>query len=261
MFLNLIKVKIMIAIAAVGFSTIANAHNVWCHCNFKDPKDTLAFFHLAGDVYTNHANAVRMWHDSNVPLENGVLAEFEAKLDSSKPLRPDLFRENLQKLEHLNGQLGELESRLVKVISFLQTKTASPGFNESLSKVLLSTNDLVRLSNVGSRYSEVGGKQKRKGGTSNIRSVLDIYVAQKEDLTMLRNKLEEVIAGARDAIPLAEKGEFAQVMLSGRNAFGDKMPQFTDWFSSYDRFYVQSCMATISVTMQIYPKGFEWLRK
>jgi hypothetical protein len=80
-------------------------------------------------------------------------------------------------------------------------------------------------------------------------------------LKLLRGKLDEVITAARDAIPLAEKGQFAQVMLSGRNGFGDKMPQFTDWFSAYDRFYVQSCMTTIAATMQIYPKGFEWLKK
>ena len=30
---------------------------------------------------------------------------------------------------------------------------------------------------------------------------------------------------------------------------------------TYDRFYVQSCMTTIAATMQIYPKGFEWLKK
>jgi hypothetical protein len=49
-------------------------------------------------------------------------------------------------------------------------------------------------------------------------------------------------------------------MLSGRNAFGDKMPQFTDMISGYDRLYVQTCMATIAATMQVYPKGFEWLK-
>jgi hypothetical protein len=259
MLLYRIKLKAVIAVAVIVLSGTANAHNVWCHCNFKDPKDTLAFFHLAGDVYTTHANAVRMWHDSNVPLENGVLAEFEAKLDSSKARKPELFRENLQKLQQLNGQLGELDTRLAKVIEFLKAKTASPGFNEALAKVLSSTKDIKRLSAIGSRYSEVGGKQET--AAIKIESVYAIYVAQKEDLAMLRKKLDEVIAGARDAIPLAEKGEFAQVMLSGRNAFGDKMPQFTDWFSAYDRFYVQSCMATIAVTMQIYPKGFEWLKK
>ena len=237
------------------------AHNVWCHCTFRSPKDTLDFFHLSGDVYTSHASAVRVWHESNVPLENGVLAEFEAKLDPAKARKPELFRENMQKLQQLDSQLGDLDGRLGKVIDFLRSKKASPGFNDALAKVTNSTKDIRRLSAVGTRYAEVGGKTKLATSAPKLDSVLAIYVAQREDLGMLRKKLREVIDGARDAIPLAEKGEFAQVMLSGRNAFGDKMPQFTDWFSAYDRFYVQSCMATIAVTMQIYPKGFEWLKK
>lgn len=261
MLMKILKASITATALFLAYAPASYAHNVWCHCNFKDPKDTLDFFHLAGDVYTNHAIAVKMWHDSNVPLENGVLAEFEAKLDPAKTRKPELFRENMQKLQLLDKQLGELDSRLEKVIVFLKAKKASPGFNEALTKVTSSTKDIRRLSAVGTRYSEVGGKGAFTTAAPKLDSVLAIYIAQREDLGLLRKKLNEVIDGARDAIPLAEKGEFAQVMLSGRNAFGDKMPQFTDWFSAYDRFYVQSCMSTIAVTMQIYPKGFEWLKK
>lgn len=258
---KILRLSIAASALALGTVTPAFAHNVWCHCNFQSAKDTLDFFHLAGDVYTSHANSIKLWHESNVPLENGVLAEFEAKVDPAKPLKPELFRENMQKLQQLDTQLGELDARLGKVIDFLKSKRASPGFNEALAKVTSNTRDIRRLSAVGSRYAEVGGKSKAETAAPKLNSVLAIYVAQREDLAMLRKKLNEVIDGARDAIPLAEKGDFAKVMLSGRNAFGDKMPQFTDWFSAYDRFYVQSCMATIAVTMQIYPKGFEWLGK
>ena len=232
------KVSIIVIVLVLAPAQSTFAHNVWCHCNFQSPKDTLAFFHLAGDVYTSHANSVTLWHESNIPLENGVLAEFEAKLDPAKPLKAELFRENMQKLQLLDKQLGELDGRLGKVIDFLKVNKASPGFNETLAKVTSSTKDIRRLAAVGSRYAEVGGKAEVTTSTPKLDSVLAIYIAQREDLSMLRKKLNEVIDGARDAIPLAEKGEFAQVMLSGRNAFGDKMPQFTDWFSAYDRFYV-----------------------
>ena len=254
-------VMTMLAAGAFAAPGPATAHNVWCHCTFADPRDTLIFFHLAGEVYTSHAKAVRLWHDSNVPLENGVLAEFENRLDKTKELQPQLFRENMRKLQQLDTQLGDLDGRLGKVIEFLASHKATPGFNETLAKVLASTPDIRRLSAVGTRYSEVGGRAPKPAAADTLDSVLAIYRAQQADLKLLRAKLAEVVAGARDAIPLAEKGEFAQVMLSGRNAFGDKMPQFTDWFSAYDRFYVQTCMATIAVTMQVYPKGFEWLRR
>jgi hypothetical protein len=93
-----------------------------------------------------------------------------------------------------------------------------------------------------------------------MEGIVGILDAQAADLKILRGVLEQVTDGLRDAMPLAEKGEFAKVMLSGRNAFGDKMPQFTDLISGYERMYVQTCMATISATMQVYPKGFEWLK-
>lgn len=134
----------------------------------------------------------------------------------------------------------------------------TPGFDDAVAKLLRESKDLRRVADVGLRYGDVGGLKATRSTPTNV---LDIYRAQREDLAILRKLLPEVIAGLRDAIPLAEKGEFARVMLSGRNAFGDKMPQFTDLFSTYDRFYVESCMATIAATMQIYPAGFEWLKK
>jgi hypothetical protein len=248
-------------VATFGTSKPASAHNVWCHCNFSDPRETLEFFHLAGEVYTAHAQAIRLWHDSNVPLETGVLVEFEHKADRSKPLKPELFRDHLGQLQKLEAQLLALDKTLGAVIDFLGKHDAIPEFDAMLLRVTSSTPDIKRLSSLGTRYAEVAGARQAAKEPQSLGTVLAIYKAQREDLGMLRAKLAEVVAGARDAVPLAEKGEFAQVMLSGRNAFGDKMPQFTDWFSAYDRFYVQSCMATIAVTMQIYPKGFEWLTR
>lgn len=108
------------------------------------------------------------------------------------------------------------------------------------------------------RYADLAGKEARPQPIVGIVGVVD---AQLADLAILRGVLSQVVSGLRDAMPLAEKGEFARVMLSGRNAFGDKMPQLTDMVSAFDRLYVQTCMATISATMQVYPKGFEWLAK
>jgi hypothetical protein len=108
------------------------------------------------------------------------------------------------------------------------------------------------------RYADTGGKEAKPQPIVGITGVVD---AQLADLKILRGVLDEVIGGLRDALPLAEKGEIARVMLSGRNAFGDKMPQLTDMVSGFDRLYVQTCMVTIAATMQVYPKGFEWLGK
>jgi hypothetical protein len=38
------------------------------------------------------------------------------------------------------------------------------------------------------------------------------------------------------------------------------MPQLSDMISTYDRFYNEMVLATIAATMQVYPKGFEFLQ-
>jgi len=87
----------------------------------------------------------------------------------------------------------------------------------------------------------------------------DILVSQLADISVLIQKGTAAVDALRSAIPLAERSEFVPVMLSGRNAFGDIMPQFTDMMSVFDRAYIRACMATISATMQSYPAGWEWL--
>lgn len=115
-----------------------------------------------------------------------------------------------------------------------------------------------RLTTSGVRFSDIAAGAPDK--PLAIRSGHDILVAQRDDLRILRQKLVEVIDAYRNAMPLTEKGEFVRVMLSGRNAFGSKMPQFTEMMSAYDRFIVRSCMTTIDATMQVYPVGWEWLQ-
>lgn len=252
--------RVFLGVLVLTATVPAMAHNVWCHCPKKDKLKTLAFFHLAGDVYEAQSQAVKLWHESNAPLEAGVLAEFEHTIDAKKPLKPERFRQTLAALQKLDVQLAVLDRTLAVVIDSLEGKDdeITPGFNDAVAKLLHESRDIRRVSQIGNRYADIatGGQ----GSNAMPDSVLGIYKAQRADLKIVRGLLSDVMAGLRDAIPLAEKGEFARVMLSGRNAFGDKMPQFTDMFSAYDRFYVQSCMATIAATMQIYPAGFEWLK-
>lgn len=243
----------------------ANAHNVWCHCPDKDKLKTVEFFHHAGAVYEAFSGAVQIWHESNVPLEKGVLAEFENRAGMDTALRPELFRETLFHLNKLNEQFLILRSRLVAMEKFVGQMEIADGFDETLTKILAEDTSIIRLSQVAARYSDVGGGEaayrKKATNPKSIVGIRGIIHAQMEDLDILIKVLRDVKKGLRDAIPLAEKGEFAKVMLSGRNMFGDRNPQFTDLFNAYERLYVQSCMATIAATMQVYPNGFEWLEE
>jgi hypothetical protein len=263
-FRGVIPMKSVFGVAVLLAATIttplgpAQAHNVWCHCAFPDARDTIEFFHKAGAVYETLSKKVLLkWHQANSPLEEGVLAEFEHKVDRSKGLKANLFRQTLVGLTELRTNLDDLDVKLADVESFVSSKKVTPVFDTTVARLLREDRPIERLSATGVRYSEVSGITSKDGVIEGIAGIL---AAQRADLRILTNKLDEVIAGLRDAIPLAEKGEFAAVMLSGRNVFGDKMPQFTDMISAYERLYVRTCMATIAATMQIFPRGFEWVR-
>lgn len=128
---------------------------------------------------------------------------------------------------------------------------------ETLKRNLTEGGTFPRLFTAGVRFADAAGLPGQQ--ISQMYSIADILQAWKNDLGVMEKTLDEVITAMKDAMPLAEKGQFAAVMLSGRNAFGDKMPQFTNMFSAYQRLYVTAVLATITTTMQVYPKRFEWL--
>jgi hypothetical protein len=49
------------------------------------------------------------------------------------------------------------------------------------------------------------------------------------------------------------------MMLSGRQGFADKIQQSVQLLGVFNRFYTTGCMASIAATMQVYPKGLQWL--
>jgi hypothetical protein len=234
----------------------ASAHNVWCHCPKANKLTTLKFFYKAGEVYEALSDATKTWHTANSPLEKGVLAEFDRAVHGT-PLKPFHYRETQHALNLLNLKLEVLQLKLSELREIAAEGETTPEFEGALNKMLATNQNTCRLSSSGVRYADVAGKESASAPIKGIVGILD---AQSSDLKILRGVLDQVNAGLRDALPLAEKGEFAKVMLSGRNAFGDKMPQLTDMISCYERMYVQTCMSTISATMQVYPKGFEWLK-
>jgi hypothetical protein len=240
------------------FATVqtASAHNVWCHCPKGNKLTTLKFFYKAGEVYEALSDAMRTWHTANSPLEKGVLAEFDRAVHGT-PLKPFHYKETQHALNLLTLKLEVLQLKLSELREIAAEGETTPEFEAALNKMLKTNVNTCRLSSSGVRYADVGGKPAPDGAIQGIAGIMD---AQAADLKILRGVLGQVNDGLRDAMPLAEKGEFAKVMLSGRNAFGDKMPQLTDMISCYERMYVQTCMSTISATMQVYPKGFEWLK-
>ena len=200
---------------------------------------------------------IQVWHKANSQLEKGILAEFQSKLDARVGIQSQAFQSALALLRQLENVMGRYsnEVQILQKLNAACKKQAS--LVAALSKVLHEARPLIRLSTRGVRYSDTGGLTTKK--SPPIRNQADILNAWQTDLGILTKVLREVIVDLRDAIPLAERGNFASMMLSGRRGFADKMPQFTDMFSAYERLYVRTVMATIAATMQVYPKGYEWL--
>jgi len=198
------------------------------------------------------------WHEANGHLESAILAEFDYKVDpKNNKLDPHGFKQALAGYEQVALALETLDKKLAELEVIEKSGPGVEVFEQTVTKILAESSPLERLSTKGVRYADIAGAKMQK--SEPIVGTAGILAAQRQDLAILRATLEEVLEGLRNALPLAQKGEFAQVMLSGRNAFGDKMPQFTDMMSAFERFYVRTCMATITTTMQVYPRGFEWL--
>jgi len=232
---------------------------VWCHCPKGNKETTLKFFYRAGEVYEALSDVMLTWHTANSPLEKGVLAEFEKAVQGTS-LKPYHYQETYYALNSLKLKLDVLQIKLTELRAIAADGDTTPEFDAALTKILSASKNIGRLSTTGVRYADIGGKGGKEAQQTSMVGIVGILDAQLADLKILRPVLDQVVDGLRDALPLAEKGEFAKVMLSGRNAFADKMPQFTDMISGYERMYVQTCMATIAATMQVYPKGFEWLK-
>jgi hypothetical protein len=248
--------SLVVLLIVLWLQAPVTTHNVWCHCPKKDKQVTLKFFYKAGEVYEALSDVLKTWHSANSPLEKGVLAEFERSITGA-PLKTYHYQETLHALNALKLKQEVLQIKLTELREIAADGTTTPEFDAALTKILAESKNIGRLSTNGVRYADSAGQPSVSRPIVGIVGVID---AQLTDLKILRSVLDQVVVGLRDALPLTEKGEFAKVMLSGRNAFGDKMPQFTDMISGYDRLYVQTCMATIAATMQVYPKGFEWLK-
>ncbi|MCA1621471.1 MAG: hypothetical protein LC795_19790 [Acidobacteria bacterium] len=196
---------------------------------------------------------IATYYKGNSYLEAAILAELNGSPN------PELFRAALGSYESSADQMVILEQKLAELIEIDRSGKKIKVYEDALGKILRETPAFERLSMQGVRYSNVGGVKRPEA--IPLRNLTEILVAQRDDLKILRGAFREAIESLREAIPIAEKGQFVPVMLSGRNAFGDKMPKFTDMISAYERFNIRSCMATIDATMQVYPAGFEWLRR
>ena len=252
--IKLIFIAVVTACSIFITSSDAVAHNVWMHAQQNSPKGTLKAFRLAADPCGLERSMMIAWYETSNKIELGVIAEMESKI-SGTSLEPHHFKETYEGLKNVKSILGEYRQSLKVFKKFLNEGETESNFDAQLTSVLAEAK-LSRISLVNERYSDVAGKKEKVIAPVGIIGLVSVLI---EDANKLEKILDETIVATREALPLAEKGDFAKVMLSGRNKFGDKMPQLSDAMSQYDRLYTDAVLSTIASTMQVYPKGFEFL--
>lgn len=182
-----------------------------------------------------------------------------AELDGAP--EPALFKQALRKFEEALLELRNVDARLAELeaIDASNDKKRDPAFEKSLVAILKGIGPFERAGAVGLRYSNAGGVAKKPPAVTptNLATILG---SQREDLRVLIDQLQDTIDALRGAIPTAEKGEFAALMLSGRSGFADKILQSVNLIGAFTRYYTKSCLTTIDATMQSYPSSLKWLK-
>jgi hypothetical protein len=182
------------------------------------------------------------------------MAEFDGKPDAEK------FKQALKHFEECSALMVQLDTRFGELIAIHRKGKLSANFAKSLERILKESDFQERPSLEKLRYSNVA-KDAQPKTQPKLRDLLDIMESQRSALHLVKQQLDDMVGAMRNVIPLAEKGEFAAMMLSGRHGFSDKVQQSVNLIGVYSQFYTRPCMATIDATMQSYPSGLEWLKQ
>lgn len=217
------------------------------------------FYLKAVDVYAHLFQMRQARQTANGHLEEGVIAELLHQTDQTQPLKPEAFRLALGGLNSLKRSMSEFDASVAALQRMHEACGLQPIGAETIRRLLAEEPNLPRVMARGARYSDAAGVGSER--PRPVTSLGEILQALRSDLKLMDKVLDEAMAGLRDALPLADKGEFTSVMLSGRQAFGDKMPQFTQMFAAYENFYTRTVGVTVTATMQLYPKGYEWVSR
>ncbi|MGE0002430.1 MAG: hypothetical protein AB7F50_06430 [Fimbriimonadaceae bacterium] len=174
--------------------------------------------------------------------------------------KPELFHEAFRKFQECANAMDQLALRMTELIEAHKKYGDDPKFAAALGRILREAERLERVSTTGVRYSNIGGAKSavRNNRPKDLANMLQM---QRNDLALMRRQMHDTLDEFGKVLPLADKGEFASLILSGRHGFSDRIQQSVDMLGTYTTFYTRSCMTTIDATMQVYPSGLGWLRE
>jgi len=187
-------------------------------------------------------------------LEHSVLADMKGEPCA------DILKEALAKLVESHAAADTLHERLEELRKIEKGNDLLPEYKASLERILQDQPDLERVSLTEGRYTNgAGARQKEHRGP--VGQNLDEILSNLEsDLDVFKSELDQTIDAFRAVLPVAEKGGFAAMVLSGRSPFPEKILQSGDQALVYAQFYNRACAATITADMQVYAKRLDWLK-
>lgn len=239
--------------SALAQAPPASAHSLACRGLYADKTVSIDFFRKSSEVSrTLLTSVVRHHYEADDLMEHGTLAELDRRPN------PQLFRDALREYEMASAGLLELRGQLDQLIAIHRGGKPVKLFETTLGRLLQELGPLPAVSIRGQRHSNVAGAEPTQGGKPP-RTFLEVLQAQRDAVEVVRRQLDDTIEALRGVIPLADKGEFTSIVLSGRSGFGDKVQESVDLLGRLTVLHTSTCSATIAATGHVYPVGFEWL--
>lgn len=193
-------------------------------------------------------------------LEAGRLLEHSVLLDMKGESSAETLKQALSKLEQSRADMDELSKRVDELKAINDGNEPLPEYVVALKRILKDHPPVERVSLTDARFSNVARGKRRDNKNPLGNNMGEILTDIQKDLSTLKVQLDQTIEAFRSVLPVAEKGGFAVMMLSGRAPLPEKIMQSANMMLVFTQFYDRSCQATIAADMQVYPKGLEWLK-
>jgi hypothetical protein len=189
-------------------------------------------------------------------LEQGVLADLKGQ-DAG----PILDR-SLQKLRDSREEMDRANQQIGRLIEIERTNQALPEHNAALERILRNYPPIERVSLTNSRFANIGAGAGIAINYGPIgANFMQLLENLQSDLHILEIETDRTIEAFSNVLPMARKGGFASIVLSGRAPLPERVMHSVDQTMVYVQFHNRACMAAIAADMQVYPKGLEWIPK
>ena len=189
-------------------------------------------------------------------LEQGVLADLRGQ--DSFPI----LEKALRKLKESREEMDNAHRQIEKLIEIERSNKAIPEHDIALERILRSYPPIERVSLTNTRFANIAsgnGVAINYGPIgANFKQLLENL---QSDLKVLEVETDRSIEAFTAVLPLAKKGGFASIVLSGRAPLPERIMHSVDQTMVYVQFHNRACMAAIAADMQVYPKGLEWIPK